>query len=92
MGVLINYPEGVTDSFEYVTLQDNQLPKWRTMPIEGSWFPDAFAGSMQQVMMAATGVIDKPDNSIDDCIHTMACVEAAYRSSEQGGVALTAIQ
>lgn len=92
MGVLISYPEGVPDSFEYVTLKDNELPQWKTIPIEGTWFPDAFAGSMQQVMMAATGVIDKPDNSVDDAIDTMACMEAAYRSSEQGGVALETIR
>jgi hypothetical protein len=41
---------------------------------------------MSQVMLAAEGVIERPDNSVEDCIHTMACVEAAYQSSEGGGV------
>jgi hypothetical protein len=41
---------------------------------------------MEQVMLTATGKIAKPDNSVEDCIFTMACVEAAYRSSEQGGI------
>jgi predicted dehydrogenase len=87
MGVLVNYPEGIPDTFEYVTLKENEQPQWESMQIEGSWFPHAFAGSMQQVMMAMTGAIEKPGNSVEDCIHTMACVEAAYQSSEKGGIA-----
>jgi hypothetical protein len=42
-------------------------------------------------MKAMDGVIDKPNNSVEDCIHTMACVEAAYESSEKGGVKLSEI-
>lgn len=85
-GALINYPRGAADSFEYVLLNENAEPEWKEMAIEGSWFPHAFIGSMQQVMLAAAGVIEKPDNSVEDCIHTMACVEAAYLSSMQGGI------
>src|SRR5262249_10315811 len=84
-GALINYPRGAADSFEYILLEKGE---WQEMKIEGSWFPHAFIGSMAQVMLAAEGTIAKPDNSVEDCIHTMACVEAAYQSSEQGGVAL----
>ncbi len=85
-GALINYPRGAADSFEYILLDDDAEPEWKEMTIEGSWFPHAFIGSMQQVMLAAAGVIDKPDNSVEDSIHTMACVEAAYLSSMQGGI------
>ena len=85
-GALINYPRGAADSFEYILLDENAGAEWKEMAIEGSWFPHAFIGSMQQLMLAAAGVIEKPDNSVDDCIHTMACVEAAYLSSMQGGV------
>src|SRR5258705_2268684 len=85
-GALINYPRGAADSFEYIILNEGTEPGWRQMKIEGSWFPHAFIGSMSQLMLAAEGSIDKPDNSVEDCIHTMACVEAAYRSSEEGGV------
>ncbi len=85
-GALINYPRGAADSFEYILLNDDAEPEWKEMTIEGSWFPHAFIGSMQQVMLAAAGVIDKPDNSVEDSIHTMACVEAAYLSSMQGGI------
>ena len=85
LGVLQNYPHGVQDSFDYFLL-DNGSEKWTTKQIEGSWFPHAFIGSMEQVMLAANGNIDKADNSVEDAIHTMACVEAAYRSDEAGGV------
>jgi predicted dehydrogenase len=85
-GALIDYPRGAADSFEYVLLEDNKEPEWKEMKIEGSWFPHAFIGSMAQLMLAAEGTIKEPDNSVEDCIHTMACVEAAYKSSEQGGV------
>jgi predicted dehydrogenase len=86
-GALINYPRGAADSFEYVLLAEGKEPKWEQMHIEGSWFPHAFIGSMDQMMLAAEGKIKRPDNSVEDCIHTMACMEAAYESSEGGGVA-----
>jgi predicted dehydrogenase len=87
-GALIDYPRGAADSFEFVLLEEGKEPEWRTMDVEGSWFPHAFIGSMEQVLLAANNQIEKPDNSAEDCIHTMACVEAAYKSSEQGGVPL----
>ena len=86
-GALINYPRGEADSFDYVLLEEGKEPQWQQMQIEGSWFPHAFIGSMDQVMLAAEGKIAKPDNSVEDCIYTMACMEAAYESSDGGGVA-----
>lgn len=88
-GALIDYPRGAADSFEYVLLEEGKEPEWKTMKIEGSWFPHAFIGSMKEVLLAANGQIEKPDNSVEDCIYTMACVEAAYKSSEQGGTPVT---
>lgn len=85
-GALIDYPRGAADSFEYVLLEEGRQPEWKTKAIEGSWFPHAFIGSMEQVLLAAAGKIDKADNAMEDCINTMACVEAAYQSSEGGGV------
>jgi predicted dehydrogenase len=85
-GALIDYPRGAADSFEYVLLEEGKEPEWKTMEVEGSWFPHAFIGSMEQVLLAANKQIEQPDNSVDDCINTMACVEAAYKSSERGGV------
>lgn len=88
-GALIDYPRGAADSFEYVLLEEGKEPEWKTMKIKGSWFPHAFIGSMKEVLLAANGQIEKPDNSVEDCIYTMACVEAAYKSSEQGGTPVT---
>jgi len=85
-GALINYPRGEADSFEYVVLEEGKSPEWKEAKIDGSWFPHAFIGTMEQVMLAASGKIAQADNSVEDCIYTMAAVEAAYRSSEKGGV------
>jgi predicted dehydrogenase len=90
-GALINYPRGAADSFEYVLLEEGKEPVWQQMKVEGSWFPHAFIGSMQQVLLAAEGKIDKADNTVEDCIHTMKCVEAAYLSDAQGGVQLSSL-
>ena len=86
LGVLLNYPLGVPDIFEYVIIEEGKECKWKTMNISGSWFPHAFIGSMSEVMKAAEGSISSPDNSVEDCIYTMACVEAAYHSSVKGAV------
>jgi predicted dehydrogenase len=88
-GALIDYPRGAADSFEYILLEEGKEAHWQEMKIDGSWFPHAFIGSMNEMILAANGKIKKPDNSVEDCIHTMACVEAAYMSSESGGVKLT---
>ena len=87
--MLKNYPAGEPDKFEYILLDEAGSKDWKSKNIEGSWFPHAFIGSMAQLLLAAEGAIEKPDNSAEDCIHTMACVEAAYLSSERGGIALT---
>lgn len=83
LGLLKNYPEGSADTIAYISKKEGN--GWQQLPLDGSWFPHAFIGSMQQVIHAATGG-PLPDNSVADCIHTMACVEAAYESSAVGGV------
>ena len=85
-GTLKNYPEGEADVFEYVTEEEGYEKGWKTKTVEGSWFPHAFIGSMAQLMLAKERTIERPDNSAEDAIYTMACVEAAYQSSIQGGV------
>jgi predicted dehydrogenase len=85
MGVLKDYPQGTPDAFEYISLEGDNAGQWQSIDIPGSWFPHAFIGSMAQLQRAAEGSIPAPDNSVEDSIHTMACVEAAYRSSEKGG-------
>lgn len=90
-GTLINYPHGVGDRFYYTVANGNGYTEWKELPVEGTWFPHAFTGSMAQLMVAAeTGA--RPDNSVEDCIDTMACVEAAYAASQQGGLPLRNFQ
>ena len=92
MGVLIDYPRGVPDRFEYIIMEQGKQPEWKQMEVAGGWFPHAFIGSMAEVMKAMDGVVALPNNSVEDCIHTMACVEAAYRSSDSGGVRLDDVE
>jgi len=86
IGLLMDYPRGVGDEFEYCILREGQEPEWVKVPIEGSWFPEAFIGSMAQVMRAKEGSEPNMPTSVEDVIKTMACVEAAYESSRLGGV------
>ncbi len=82
MGLLMNYPEGVPDQFEYVLSDDSLSPEWKTLPVNGSWFPHAFIGSMAEIMKAKADNTYIPDNSVEDCIYTMECVEAAYTTGK----------
>jgi predicted dehydrogenase len=85
MGLLMNYPDGVPDLFEYCLLEDGREPAWTTQKLEGSWFPEAFVGSMSSLMRFAEGSAATLPTSVEDVIQTMATVEAAYRSNERGG-------
>ncbi|MCO5236353.1 MAG: Gfo/Idh/MocA family oxidoreductase [Chitinophagaceae bacterium] len=80
LGLLMNYPEGVEDVFEFI-LQDEPSASWKSVPINGSWFPHAFIGSMHEIIKAKHGIINRPDNSVEDCINTMRLVEEAYRQN-----------
>jgi len=91
MGTLMNYPSGVPDKFEYIIIENGKALKWQVVDIEGSWFPHAFIGPMAEMMKAKEGTIPHPDNSVEDCIHTMACVEAAYISDAEGAIKLSSI-
>ncbi|MGH9454796.1 MAG: Gfo/Idh/MocA family protein [Terriglobia bacterium] len=84
MGVLQDYPRGRDDWFEYCEIEDGKEPEWHAVRLEGTWFPDAFIGSMASVMCYAEGTAKDLPTSVDDAFRTMALVEAAYQSSESG--------
>lgn len=86
LGKNINFPEGAPDSFEVCRLQPGRPPEWESCPIEGAWYPDAFLGAMADLMSFAEGSQPHLTNSIDSAWQTMRLVEAAYRSSDAGGV------
>jgi predicted dehydrogenase len=85
MGLLMNYPDGVPDKFEYCLLEDGKEPAWHEQVLEGTWFPDAFVGTMSSLMRFAEGSDSTLPTSVEDVIHTMTVVEAAYKSSAKGG-------
>lgn len=82
LGSLMNYPTGIPDRFEYVLSASTPM-QWQELPVNGSWFPHAFIGSMAEIMKAKSGDITIPDNTVEDCIHTMRCVEVAYASADR---------
>lgn len=87
VGLLMNYPHGVGDQFEYCLLDESGKPgDWQAIPLEGSWFPEAFIGSMAQVQCHKEGTLARMLTDVEDVIHSMACVEAAYESNRRGGV------
>lgn len=85
MGLLMNYPEGEPDDLEFCILDGSDHPRWESVRLKGSWFPDAFIGTMASVMLWADDPRDKAATAVDDAFKTMALVEAAYRSNERGG-------
>ena len=81
MGVNLNYPQGESDSLKFTEGRE-----WRTLPVSGNWFPDAFIGSMGALQAFLEGTMRELPNSVDHAIQTMRVVEAAYVSGERGGV------
>ena len=71
-------PYTTPSSIRYATKGDEKFhePKWKE-----SWFPDAFIGTMAQLLIALeTG--EQPAIDGRDNLNTMALVEAAYLSTE----------
>jgi predicted dehydrogenase len=89
MGVNLNYPEGRPDNLEYIVRGD---AGWSDAPVSGNWFPDAFMGSMGSLQCFVQGETNVLPTSVEDAIDTMRVVEAAYISSERGGVDLPGIE
>lgn len=89
MGVNMNYPEGAGDRFAYCLLTETDTPVWNQVNIPGSWFPEAFIGSMGSFQCWVEGTTTEFTSSLVDACRTMEVVEAAYRSSEQGAVVLS---
>jgi predicted dehydrogenase len=82
MGLLMDYPHGIADVFEYCIPEEGRTPEWKKVELEGSWFPEAFIGTMASLMRYNEGSTLTLDTSVEDVIKTMAVVESAYRSSD----------
>ena len=68
---------------EYIT-EDGK--GWRELEVKGSWFNEAFIGTMGGLMQKLEDPSYHYMNSVEDAYHTMCVVEACYKSSEAGGL------
>jgi predicted dehydrogenase len=84
LGLLLDYPHGGEDSLELIT-DDGLDAGWQPVTFEGSWFPDAFIGSMAVVQRYLEGSIPSLPTGVEDVFRTMAVVEAAYTDAARGG-------
>ncbi len=91
MGLNLNYPDGVPDVFEYIVRDDAKDPVWQTVNIEGSWFPDAFIGTISSLMRYVEGSENELPTSVEDAIKTMEAVEEAYVCSESTKTAINGV-
>lgn len=78
LGVNLDYPRGEPDILE---IHPKGGDGWVPVPLEGTWFPDAFTGRMANLQRFAAGEDLELVSSVEDAWNTMALVEAAYRSS-----------
>jgi predicted dehydrogenase len=76
LGLLLNYPAGEPDE---LWIAPRGGP-WEQIALAGSWFPDAFIGTMSNLQRFAAGEDEALQSSVEDAWHTMALVEACYRS------------
>jgi predicted dehydrogenase len=79
IGLSKNYPVGVPDAFRYCSRQ-LQPGTWISPNLRGTWFPDAFIGTMASVMRALEGDDGAPETSVRDNLGTLRLVFAAYES------------
>ncbi|MFV5690090.1 Gfo/Idh/MocA family protein [Flavobacterium sp. ZT3R25] len=90
MGLLMNYPDGLADIFEYaLPIEGNEKEyEWKKIELEGSWFPEAFIGTMSNLMRFKEGSDQILHTSVQDVLETMKVVEACYISNKNSGVSL----
>jgi predicted dehydrogenase len=81
MGVNLDYPRGRPDTLELCLANGD----WQAIPLEGSWFPDAFAGTMSNLQRYVAGEDPSLFTRVEDALRTMALVEACYLSSAGPG-------
>ncbi len=78
IGVNLNYPEGEPDELWHAESGGS----WQQIPLKGSWFIDAFVGVMSNVQRFHAGEDKFLVTSVEDCIETMALVEACFESNK----------
>ncbi|MDP9236661.1 MAG: Gfo/Idh/MocA family oxidoreductase [Chloroflexota bacterium] len=81
MGVNLDYPHGRPDELLVTARGDGE---WTSIPLRGSWFPEAFEGPMSNLQRVIAGEDAALVSPVDDAFRAMAVVEACYISSERG--------
>ena len=74
-----SYPAREPSTLDYTTISSGE---WHQLRWPEVWFPDAFIGPMADLMRALEEKRE-PETSGADNLHTMALVEAAYRSAAE---------
>lgn len=74
LGVLLDYPTGEPDEL-WMGARGNSM---ETVPLTGSWFPDAFEQVMSNLQRFAAGEDGTLHTSVESAWRTMAIVEACY--------------
>lgn len=87
LGAIMNYPNGMTDELWFAKHGDD----WQAIPLQGTWFPDAFIGTMSNIQCYANGEADTLFTSTEDAIKTMALVEACFTANKTPGTPLPSI-
>lgn len=74
-----SYPDRVPSTIDFTTIETGRWhrPRWDEV-----WFPDAFLGPMAELLSALENG-QQPSMSGHDNLHTMALVDACYRSASQ---------
>ena len=84
LGVLYDYPNGEADELWFCSNGGD----WHSVPLQGTWFPDAFVGKMSNVQRVHSGEDDRLVSDVCDAFETMALVEACYDANKVDGVPL----
>ena len=76
-GLLLNYPKGEPEEIEIST----DGVSWTKVDKVGTWFPDAFIGTMASLQRYAAGEDKELLHSVDNAYETMAVVYACLESN-----------
>ena len=85
MSAEINYNDAFGDRLEIFTRSQKN---WTEVPLIGSWFPDAFIGTMSNLQRFVAGEDAALVSPVADALQTMKLVEACYVSDARGGIEL----
>ena len=79
LGVCYDYPHGEADELWHCRNGGD----WKQIPLEGSWFVDAFMGPMRNVQRFDADEDSHLHSGVEDAYKTMALVEACFKAMER---------